>query len=230
MNMSRKMHKNQSGMTLMELMISITLGLIVSAAMIALFANTKQSYRMNENVARLQENARFAMGFLSRDVRMADYRACVNYLGNPRLPVPGLTDQNAIEGDDGDNGAPDTITIAWQTDTCPPVIPPTTTTREYSVGTNASGHPALFRSIDGGDAEELVEFIDDLQIFYGVDTGTDQAPDYFVPASGVGDWTRVVSVRFIMSVRSPDENIAEGANQAISREFASVVTLRNRLN
>ena len=69
--------KFQKGLSLLELLIALTLGVIIIAAMISLFVNSKQSYRVNENLSRLQENARFAMTYIARDIRMTDYRTCV---------------------------------------------------------------------------------------------------------------------------------------------------------
>ena len=69
--------KKQNGLTLIELMIAITLGSIVTILLISLFINSKQSYRTQENLSRLQENGRFAMTFISQDIRMADYWGCL---------------------------------------------------------------------------------------------------------------------------------------------------------
>ena len=68
---------NQQGLSLIELMIAITLGLFITGGLIQLFVNSHQSYRVQENVSRLQENGRFAMSFLIKDIRMADYWGCL---------------------------------------------------------------------------------------------------------------------------------------------------------
>lgn len=66
------------GFTLVELMVAVTIGLIVLAAVSQIFATSRLSYKLEENLARVQENGRFAMEFLSRDLRMAGYAGCVN--------------------------------------------------------------------------------------------------------------------------------------------------------
>lgn len=72
----------------------------------------------------------------------------------------------------------------------------------YYIATGASGEPALFRrkvSTSGTfTTEELVEGIENLQVLYGVDSGTDRVADSYVKADAVGDsnWGKVVSVRF----------------------------------
>jgi len=43
------------------------------AGVIQIFLSAKQAYRLQENLSRLQENGRFAMDFITKDVRMAGY-------------------------------------------------------------------------------------------------------------------------------------------------------------
>lgn len=66
----------QRGLTLVELMISVTIGLIITLAIGYLYTSSRQTYRMNDNIARMQENGRYAMEMISRDVRMAGYWGC----------------------------------------------------------------------------------------------------------------------------------------------------------
>lgn len=66
------------GFTLVELMVAVTIGLIVLAAVSQIFTTSRLSYKLEENLARVQENGRFGMEFLSRDLRMAGYAGCVN--------------------------------------------------------------------------------------------------------------------------------------------------------
>ncbi len=66
------------GMSLVELLIAMTLGLILMTGMIAVFSGNKRSSELNTAMANLQENARFALGALSEDVRMAAYQGCLD--------------------------------------------------------------------------------------------------------------------------------------------------------
>ncbi len=66
------------GFTLVEIMVSITIGIIILAAVIQIFSSSRATYSLEEGFARVQENARFAMAALARDVRMAGYAGCVN--------------------------------------------------------------------------------------------------------------------------------------------------------
>lgn len=67
--------RRQAGLTLVELLISVALGLLLLLGVAALFTQNKQSYRQNEDLARLQEDARFAIEELSRDLSMAGFFA-----------------------------------------------------------------------------------------------------------------------------------------------------------
>ena len=68
--------RTQRGFSLVEMMIAMVIGLILIAGVIQIFVSSKQSYRVQDSMGRLQENARFAMDFLSREVRMAGFTGC----------------------------------------------------------------------------------------------------------------------------------------------------------
>jgi len=61
------------GVTLVELLIAVTLGLLALAVMVGVFVSNSQNYRQNDAITALQDNARFAMDNLSRDLAMAGY-------------------------------------------------------------------------------------------------------------------------------------------------------------
>lgn len=65
-------------MGIVELMVAITIGLIVLVAVSSVFVSSKSNYTTQESSARLQESARFAMNFISRDLRMAGYFGCAD--------------------------------------------------------------------------------------------------------------------------------------------------------
>lgn len=68
----------QQGLTLVELMVALTVGLILVGAVIAVFIANSGLYSTNKAVAQIQENGRFALSFLDKDVRMAGYMGCAN--------------------------------------------------------------------------------------------------------------------------------------------------------
>ncbi|HQU88254.1 MAG TPA: PilW family protein [Denitromonas sp.] len=66
----------QRGSTLIELMIGMVISLLLVGGMITLFVNNKQTYRYNEELARIQEKGRFAVEFLQRNFRMVGHLGC----------------------------------------------------------------------------------------------------------------------------------------------------------
>lgn len=65
-----------AGFGLIELMISLLLGLLVLGAAIAVFQSNQRTYNANEGQNRIQEGARAAYEMISRDIRAAGGTAC----------------------------------------------------------------------------------------------------------------------------------------------------------
>ena len=68
--------KLQSGFSIVELMVSIMLGLILMAGILSIFFSSKVTYFANEKTARLQENGRVALDFVTHDIRASGYGGC----------------------------------------------------------------------------------------------------------------------------------------------------------
>jgi len=88
------MKNPQTGFTLVELMIAMLLGLFLIGGILQIFLGSRQTYRMQENLSRLQENGRFVMDFISRDNRMMGFQGCAsrsivpNIIIDPKNPNP----------------------------------------------------------------------------------------------------------------------------------------------
>jgi len=70
--------KSQAGMSLVELMIGITLGLILLVTLVVVYLNGKQTFNLQNNVARIQEGARVAINVLSHEIHAAGFYGCTN--------------------------------------------------------------------------------------------------------------------------------------------------------
>jgi len=70
------MHKRQQGLSMIELMVALLIGTILTASVIQMFVGSRSTYAMQSALASMQENARFAIEFLSRDLRKAGYMGC----------------------------------------------------------------------------------------------------------------------------------------------------------
>lgn len=98
----------QRGVTLIELMVAMTLGVIILGSALAMFSANKQSFRFSKALARVQDNGRFAIQSMARDIRMAGYIGCssrqqVAIDTTPAaIPAASLNLTNALFGyDDG---------------------------------------------------------------------------------------------------------------------------------
>lgn len=207
----------QRGLSLVELLVALVISLFLIAGVIQLFIGSKQTYRFHDALSRVQENGRFALEAMARDIRMAGYQpvggtaTITDAIKDPRTNLSTGTDQ---------------VRVAWSDDGV------NTLTRTYSLATGAGGKSALFLQRETGAAQELVEGVEQIQIRYGVDTTTpdpDHVPDSYVAASGVGNWSQVVSVRIDLLLASVEENIVT-ANQTVTFPPGSgiSVTVPNR--
>jgi type IV pilus assembly protein PilW len=68
----RRPEKNQ-GLTLVELMIAMLISMVLMLGSITMFAQSRANYRINDTMARLQENARFAITTMEPDIRLAKF-------------------------------------------------------------------------------------------------------------------------------------------------------------
>ncbi len=69
-------YRRQAGIGLIELMISITLGLFLISGAVGVFISSKSTQGFNTELSWIQDNARFTMATLTRDIRMAGYFGC----------------------------------------------------------------------------------------------------------------------------------------------------------
>jgi len=64
------------GFSLVELLIAMALGVILVAGMLTVFSGNRRSSELNNEMANMQENARFALNQISQDARMGGFQGC----------------------------------------------------------------------------------------------------------------------------------------------------------
>jgi type IV pilus assembly protein PilW len=121
----------------------------------------------------------------------------------------------------------------------------------YFIGTSATGAPTLYRQPWAGSAmgtaEELAEYVEDMQLTYGVDTDGDNTVNQYVTAADINadaaaapNWDQVKTIRIRLLVGSPEDSVTDTANthatlsgtatdRRLHRTFSMTVSLRNRL-
>ncbi len=211
----------QRGVTLIELMIAMLLGLFLMSGVFLVFSKSKQAYRYQNGLAQVQEQGRFAINFLTTSVRVAGF------------PGDDMPPGNKIEGTDGDT---DSITIRLRDDfDCRDIATAGVAANRFRINNSN-----LECSGDGIDWDVFVPNVQDLQIWYGVDLDADGVANRYVTASDAPNWADVVTARVSLLVRSsdfaasvPEEyqnlfgNTVQVDDQRLRRSFATTIALRN---
>jgi type IV pilus assembly protein PilW len=78
------------GLSLIELMIAMLLGALVSAGVIAVFTATSKGRLAQQQLARLQEEGRFAITQIGNDLAMAGGQYCAGSGGSAQVSAAGL--------------------------------------------------------------------------------------------------------------------------------------------
>ena len=100
------MKRYGQGLSLVEVMVSLVIGMIILAGIFSVYLSNSQSFRFNSQLARIQENGRFALSLLENDIRMAAYGGCAKMAldetdYDPEIEVDtatGLTKDQWIQG------------------------------------------------------------------------------------------------------------------------------------
>jgi type IV pilus assembly protein PilW len=80
--MSELAARRVAGMTLIELMVALAIGMFLMIGAVTVFMQGRTTFRITESVSRLQENARFALDTLEPDIRMAQHWGLTNVSTN----------------------------------------------------------------------------------------------------------------------------------------------------
>jgi type IV pilus assembly protein PilW len=67
-----------AGLSLIEVMVALAISAILLFGLSQIFVGSKNVYRLQEGMSRVQENARFVLQYLESNVRMAGYMGCGN--------------------------------------------------------------------------------------------------------------------------------------------------------
>jgi type IV pilus assembly protein PilW len=219
-SMPRTTCAGAAGFTIVELMIAMVLGLMITLVVSQVFLSSKETYNTVEELSRLQENARYGLSQLARVGRMT------GYISNPlNIPSQGTifpTTARMVDGADGASGAPDSVTFRFQGSGSPTadnsvidcagnaIAADSLAVNSYYIATGANGRNSLFCDNTGTvgpattGALELVPNVETMQVLYGEDTDTNYTPDYYVARGAVVDADKVRSVRVAMVFSSND--------------------------
>lgn len=72
-------HKAQRGLSLIEIMVALTLTMILALGISSIYLGAKRSYAFQNDFSSIQENGRYAIEQMARDLRMAGYFGCASH-------------------------------------------------------------------------------------------------------------------------------------------------------
>ena len=214
-------NSRQRGVTLVELMIAMLVGLFLMGGVLMVFERTKQAYRYQNGLAQVQEQGRFAIAFLTQSLRVAGF------------PGDNPPAGNKIEGVDG---ATDSVTVRLRDNRdCRDIATAGVAVNRFRINANN-----LECSGDGITWDVYVQNVEDMQILYGEDLDADGVANRYVTATEGPTWANVVTARVSLLARSTDfaavlpedhvnlnGNIVAAQDNRLRRSFATTITLRN---
>ncbi|MFW2438863.1 MAG: PilW family protein [Arenicellales bacterium] len=238
-------NNQQSGFTLVELMIALVVGLILTSGILQVFLSNKQAYRTNEALSRIQEDSRLLSDILGRNLRMAGYRAEPEKKRKSIFPdasvyMGGSTSGQVVAG------TSNSISIVYQADDNIQACTTSAITAGSLVKTVlkldtatgvlkcksavcapcSSSDPAL-DSVTGVD---LAEGITSLTFTYGIDTDNDGAANRYSTTPLSTD--SVTSVRARYTLQSAEKNtgvydVGTSTGKKLNKTFTTTIALRN---
>ena len=233
-------HHHSTGFTLVEILVAMVISLFLIGGVVQLFVQNKTSYKLQEGIARAQENGRLSLYFIEKHARRAGY------------PWDGTGAFIGFERTEAEEGAfinNDTIPIEGGTSSDALVIlyeaPPGGTTDCTGRNIGSGKYIAIHFLINGGgltcessttdgsfatalSSTVLIQDITGLQFTYGIDSNADGIPDgTYVNADGVaaGEWGEVVAVRAEVTVDVEPAALSDNATMV----FTTTMPVRNHI-
>lgn len=205
--------KRSAGFTMVEFMIAGTLGLFLIAGVIQLFLGSSQNYRVQDDLAVIQEDGRLALMYLKDQIQRGSWTP--DYLNIP----PAIDFVQSIDS------VTDTVAIQYNMDIdgvsnidCNGnVVATGAIINRFSL---VNGELACLGN-GGGVAQPLIANVADFQVLYGVDTVSGGCPSgkvarYLnatdVAAEGLTD--NVISVRLGILLASSGNVLPANKNYA----------------
>tara|TARA_R110000796_G_scaffold63377_4_gene146588 strand:+ start:17279 stop:17992 length:714 start_codon:yes stop_codon:yes gene_type:complete len=231
------MNKTSAGFTLVELMVALALGVLLSLAAVQLFATNQRTFTLQEVVSGLQEDGQSVIRYLSTDLRQAGRGAAL------QGAIDGIVISGAPVSVEGALGANDELVITYFGD------------RDCQ-GTVLAGEVEIINRyfVDGtGDfscsgnqtagSVVLLPGVESFQVLYGIDGDADGnlGVTQFIKANALGG-DPVVAIRFAILLASPqpisvqpssqtyyvlDEAVVSPSDRLVRRVFTKTVQLRN---
>ena len=209
----------QKGLSLVELMVAMVLGLLITAAVIQLFLTNRQTFNLQQGIASVQEQGRFAVDFLSKEVMGAGY-------GNVAAPIKFSTtegDEGSEDGtlhdvlhilvginEDDPQKGPKDCSGGKLNETADGEITPEETYKRYYVNVEGDGNGVLMCEDSDGNNVVLIDNVEVFQVLYGVAVRQGNNTTYrYVSRDNASASDEIVSVRFAVLLSSDEVAVSE---------------------
>lgn len=216
----------QTGMSLIEVMVSLTIGLIILAALGYFFLSSTQINRTTDDVSRLQESGRNALELMGRSIRQAGYRNKIDEAFGGNNPPDPANPPKPVFGEYGTSGASDKITVKYDAQEGGDVDCTGT-----DVSAMTSGKPtmvtATFAIVDGSltcnngtNTVTVVDNIENMQISYVIDTGDNfkknGSAETVVTEPTNEEFKQVAAVQITLLTKGPTARVATNNSQTLT--------------
>jgi len=240
--MKTAFHNREQGLSLVELMVALSIGLLLTVSVSTILSGSLQIFRLQGESARIQESSRFLMDTLGRQITQAGYAAISTDYSDSKLsftgtPISGEHGVVATRTGERKNGS-DYLAVSFDANVdCQGNAAASGTVRnEFFLNANEE----LVCASGGGAAEVLADGVETFQVLYGVDADGDYSVERY--AAQPGDWNQVRTVRVCTVVRAFSRGTSPAAQQyqdcsgatqtapdtRLRRVLAATFQLRNR--
>lgn len=173
-----KIQSRSAGFTLVELMISMLVGIIVLGSGYMTYVGQQRTSTVQRDLARMQQNLRAAMYMIKNDIRNCGRDGQMN----GTVGIQTITHQATVQPDNGDATLYPALTLSSMQDVDGDGIADSAAiqTIVYQLrDMDANGRYELRRQVDGGNPELVVDGIDDLSFAFAYDADNDGDLDRF---------------------------------------------------
>lgn len=216
--------RKEAGFTIIELMIAVTLGLLITLVVMQAYLSGLGSQQAQTDLSRVQESSRFAFDLLARSIRKAGYK-------NPVAQGVGFCDSSTVQRLVMTNDAAsitldkpytilnssDILRVRYHGEGIGAADGTVVDCLGAPVAANARVDDVFFVAADSNNSNEptlycfagsnttaqpLIPGIESMQLLYGDDSNSDGTIDRYVPASLVSTANNVRSITISVVART----------------------------
>lgn len=236
----------QTGLSMVEMMVALGVGLLLTVIIGYMLFGSVMSYRTQGGSARVQESSRFAMDQIGRDITQAGFV----YISSAFAEVPQAFSGTPISGEDDATitiraaerkAGTDYVRLSFDgsVDCQGNAVSGTPVVNEYYV----NDQDQLMCAVDpAAPGQPVADGVEDLQLTYGIDSNADDTIDRYTEDTATLNWGQVLAVQVCMVVVSSQDGVISQAqpyqdcagathtptDRRLRRNISSTIQLRNR--